>query len=285
MLLSKQDLCLLAFYYLGFSGTRNLVLRFLGKSVARFVTFHDIPNGADSSFEAALRFLKENTNVISLDDYFARKLSCKRINVVITFDDGYKSWISKAVPALKEHGLPATFFVSSGFLSLSKEEEAEFIRSRLKTCRKTTGGLSAEDVRKIAQENFAIGGHTYNHVNLAEIQDRVELKREILLDKQRLESIIGKEIRYFAYPFGVHRNPNTDLIEVLKEAGYRGAVTTISGFNTAGSNSHLLCRELTGVPTPLCVLKARVRGTYDVVKILKNQAKKLFWPWNDSWSL
>jgi len=280
MLVRKQDLCLLLLYYLGFSRTRNMLFRFQRKPVARFVTFHDIPNEADANFRATLRFLKQNTNVISLDEFFAGRLSCKMMNTVITFDDGYKSWMSNALPALRQHGLPATFFVSSGFLGLPRNDEAEFIRSKLKTTRKTSGGLSETDVRKIADENFTIGGHTWNHLNLAGIRDMAELRREILSDKRRLESIIGKEIQYFAYPFGAYRNPDNDLIEVLKEVGYRAALTTVPGFNTAGSNPHLLCRDLTGVPTPLCVFRARVQGTYDGVNFLNNRAKKLLGRWN-----
>jgi peptidoglycan/xylan/chitin deacetylase (PgdA/CDA1 family) len=280
MLVRKQDLCLLLLYYLGFSGMRNALFRFQSKPIARFVTFHDIPNEADANFRATLRFLKQNTNVISLDEFFAGKLSCKMINTVITFDDGYKSWVSNALPALKQFGLPSTFFVSSGFLGLSGDDEAKFIRSKLKTSRKTSGGLSETDVRVIADENFTIGGHTCNHLNLAEIRDMAELKREIFADKQRLESIIRKEIQYFAYPFGAHCNPNNDVVELLKEAGYKGALTTVSGFNTVGSNRYLLCRELTGVPMPLCVFKARVQGSYDGITFLRNQGTNLLGRWN-----
>jgi peptidoglycan/xylan/chitin deacetylase (PgdA/CDA1 family) len=259
-----------------------MLFRFQSKPVARFVTFHDIPDEADANFRATLRFLKQNTNVISLDEFFAGRLSRKKINTVITFDDGYKSWIYSALPALKQLGLPATFFVSSGFLSLSGDDEAQFIRSKLKTSRKTSGGLSETDLREIANKNFTIGGHTCNHLNLAEIRDMAELKREIFPDKLRLESIIGKEINYFAYPFGAHCNPNNDLVGLLKEAGYKGALTTAPGFNTSGSNRHLLCRELTGVPISLCVFKARVQGSYDGVTLLRNRARKHLGRWKNS---
>jgi peptidoglycan/xylan/chitin deacetylase (PgdA/CDA1 family) len=59
---------------------------------------------------------------VSLDDFFSGRLSAEKINVVITFDDGYKSWVTNVLPALKELELPATFFVSSGFVGLTKED-------------------------------------------------------------------------------------------------------------------------------------------------------------------
>ena len=84
------------------------------------------------------------------------------MNIVITFDDGYKSWISKAAPALRELHMPATFFVSSGFLNLSEEQENEFARVRLKATRKITGSLREKDVRWLSGAGFTIGGHTLN---------------------------------------------------------------------------------------------------------------------------
>ena len=276
MTFSKQELAVLLLYYLGYSKIRKVLLRFQDKPVARFVMFHDIPDEADQDFLAMLRFLKLHTNVISLADYFAGRLCSKKLNVVITFDDGYKSWISKAVPALRELNMPATFFVSSGFLNLSRENEEEFARIRLKVVRKITGGLREEDVRWLSQEGFTIGGHTCSHANLADVYGRAELLHEILTDKRKLESIIGKEIHFFAYPFGVCNHPIEDLKGVLEEAGYIGAVTTIPGLNGPDTRHHFLHRELTSALMPLCVFKARALGTYDGVNFLKRRTKSLF---------
>lgn len=271
----RQDLSVLMLYYLGYARLRCCWFHSKGKPVARFVTFHDVPDEAAKNFRNLLRFLKRHTNVVTLDDYFAGALSSNRMNVVITFDDGYKGWIRNAVPALKQLAMPATFFVSSGFLGLSKDQEADFILSKLKICRTTTGSLSEEDARTIAQEGFTVGGHTRNHCNLAEIRDRGKLMGELVADKQKLQEITGKEVRYFAYPFGAYRNPYLNLAEIVKEAGYRAAVTTVPGFNRVGSNPHLLCRELTGIPMPVCVFKARVWGAYDGVAFLKKHAARL----------
>jgi peptidoglycan/xylan/chitin deacetylase (PgdA/CDA1 family) len=242
------------------------------------VTFHDLPPDAVGRFEANLRFLKHRTNVVSLDDYFSGRLSTDKINVVITFDDGYKSWITTAVPILRKLELPATFFVSSGFVGLSKENEAEFIRSKLLLklgSRGIMGSLNFEDVRMIAQEGFTVGGHTLNHCNLTEILDDAQLRYEITEDKIRLERITGTKIKYFAYPSGAYHNPEINLTDVLRESGYRGAVTTVSGFNIAGLNPYLLHRELTGASMPEPVFRARVYGNYDAVRFLKQQISKI----------
>jgi peptidoglycan/xylan/chitin deacetylase (PgdA/CDA1 family) len=272
MLIRRQDLSVSLFYYLGYSKIVDLLLRLQRKAVARFVTFHDLLPETLGCFEANLHFLKRSTNVVSLDDFFLGTLSSQKINTVITFDDGYKSWVSDAVPILQKLELPATFFVSSGFVGLSKKEEAEFIRSNLFTKlgpRGITGSLSYEDVRRITEEGFTVGGHTLDHCDLADLRDRVQVGYEIGEDKLRLERITGRKVEYFSYPSGAYQNPAIDLIEVLREAGYKGAVTTQSGFNRVGSRPYLLCRELTRASMPGPVFRARVHGNYDAVQFLK----------------
>lgn len=272
MLIQRQDLGVLLFYYLGYSRIRNLILRLQNKPVARFVLFHDILPETTAHFEGHLHFLKRFTNVISLDDFFSGRLSSDKINVAITFDDGYKSWISNAIPILKNLQLHATFFVSSGFVGLLKKDEAEFFRSKM--ClnlapRKITGGLSFEDVKRIVNEGFTIGGHTINHCILTKVRDSSQLRFEIAEDKMRLEKIIGKKVEYFAYPSGAYHNTEINLSKVLSESGYKGAVTTASGFNCIRSDPYLLHRELTYAAMPRRMFQARVYGNYDAVQYLK----------------
>jgi peptidoglycan/xylan/chitin deacetylase (PgdA/CDA1 family) len=280
MLMRRQDIGVLLLHCLGYSRARNLLLRIRRKPVARFVTFHDILPEALEGFNAKVRYLKRRTNVVSLSDFFEGRLSADRINVVITFDDGYKSWVRAAVPVLRELELPATFFVSSGFVGLSEGEHADFTRSKLFAlpdagCR-TTGGLSIEDVMKIVEGGFTIGGHTVNHCRLSDCIDRSRLRYEITEDKARLEEITGRPINYFAYPSGEHRHPELNLSEELRDAGYKGAVTTMPGFNSAETDRYLLHRDLTDAPMPAAVFRARVFGNYDAVRILKQGAMKLF---------
>jgi peptidoglycan/xylan/chitin deacetylase (PgdA/CDA1 family) len=279
-----RDLGVLSFYYFGYSRIRNLVLRFQQQAVARFVTFHDVPPEYSDCFEANLRFLKLKTNVVSLDDFFSGRLSSEKINVVITFDDGYKSWVSSVLPVLKKLELPATFFVASGLVGLTKEEQPELIRSKPPVklpLRGVMGGLSEADVRKIAEAGFTVGGHTLNHYNLAELRDSFQLRYEIAEDKMRLERMIGRKIGYFAYPSGVYHNPEICLPEVLKELGYRGAVTTVSGFNTVGSSPYLLHREITGASMSGRVFRARVYGNADAVAFVMRIAGMILPPrWN-----
>ena len=280
MSIRRQDLSVLLFHLLGYSTIRNGILRLQGKAVSRFVTFHDIPPSFVGRFEANLCFLKEHVNVVSLDDFFQGRLATDNINVVITFDDGYKSWVTHAAPILIKLSLPATFFVASGFVGISREQAIAFMRSKLLLMAEhsgTTGGLAQDDLRRLADQGFTIGGHTLNHSNLADLPDRNDLAYEIAEDKRRLGEITGTAIEYFAYPFGAYQHRGIDLTEIVRNSGYRGAVTTVSGFNTANTSPYLLHRELTPASMQEWVFRARACGNYDAVQFLKRRVSFPSW--------
>lgn len=271
-MIRKQDIGVLIFYYLGYSRINNLILRCFRKPVTRILAFHDVLSKDLTNFETNLFFLKYKTNVISLDDFFTGRLATDKINTVITFDDGYKGWITHALPILQKLSLPATFFISSGFAGLSKDEEAIYIKTNLfRTLppREITGSLKETDVKLLIDNGFTIGGHTVNHVDLAGARDIGQIKYEIAEDKRRLENIAGRNIQYFSYPTGAYKNPQISLTELLHEAGYKAAVTTKTGSNTTDTNPFLLRREITGAAMSHNVFKSRVYGNYDAINFLK----------------
>jgi len=269
----KQDFGVLLFYFLGFSKIRNLIYRSFGTLSTRMVVFHHIPSKFVKQFETHLLFLKQKTNVISLDDFFANKLSKTKTNIIITFDDGYESWISTALPVLKKLELPATFFVSSGLVGLSNSAEFDFMKNKLflrSDHFQEAKSLSIKGLELISRNGFTIGGHTINHCNLTEIKERGRLLHEIRLDKMQLENIIKKPIDYFSYPFGQYNNPNYDLPKILKEIGYKAAVTVIPGNNYYGLNPYLLRRVIVDAAMNKYVFRGRTLGNHDaVVAIMK----------------
>jgi peptidoglycan/xylan/chitin deacetylase (PgdA/CDA1 family) len=271
--LRKQDLLCLSLYYLGFSRIRNLVFRVRRIPVARILAFHDVSQDQVRSFRKKLETVKATANIVSLDDILADRMSRKKINVAITFDDGYRGWNDNVFPILRELGVTATFFVSSGFVGLREEEERDFLRTNLRSNQKTTGGLTAKELRKLSKEGFSIGGHTCNHVNIAALSDINELRREIQNDKKELEKITGTKVEYFAYPFGYYQNIHMDLVQILRESGYRGALTLVPGLINADTNSYCLHRDLVNASMPMSVFKARLLGNHDGVMFLRRMLR------------
>src|SRR4029450_11342755 len=79
---------------------------------------------AASSFEEQMRYLKkEGYRVISLkefDEFMNFKRQLPRKSVVLTFDDGYRSFKDYAYPLLKELGFTATRFVYTGHVGAGR---------------------------------------------------------------------------------------------------------------------------------------------------------------------
>jgi peptidoglycan/xylan/chitin deacetylase (PgdA/CDA1 family) len=74
----------------------------------------------------------------------------------------------------------------------------------------------------LALEGFEVGGHGMSHHVLPPLPSK-EIAREVGMCKNRLEDILGKQVRMFCYPKGRF---NTAVIRHVKDAGYKGARTT-----------------------------------------------------------
>jgi phosphatidylinositol alpha-1,6-mannosyltransferase len=103
-------------------------------------------------------------------------------------------------------------------------------------------GFDAASVRTLHSKGFEIGAHTVHHPILNECTVQ-QARAEIADCKAELEAIIGGAVHAFAYPNG---RPGKDFshehVNMVKEAGYRTAVTTSSGVARADADPFQLPR-------------------------------------------
>lgn len=66
-----------------------------------------------SQFENLLKALVEKTNILNLDDYLNKKVDPNRLNILLTFDDGYRNIRVLALPILQKLNAPSTIFCTS----------------------------------------------------------------------------------------------------------------------------------------------------------------------------
>jgi peptidoglycan/xylan/chitin deacetylase (PgdA/CDA1 family) len=73
-----------------------------------------------------------------------------------------------------------------------------------------------------------IGGHTMTHARLALLDEATALE-DIRQNKARLESIVDREVRHFAYPYGDEASCGAREFRLAKAAGFETAVTSRIG--------------------------------------------------------
>lgn len=115
----------------------------------------------------------------------------------ISFDDGNASDIEVGLPALRERGLKATFFVLAGRLD-------------------TAGSLGAQDVIELRQQGMKIGTHGMDHIPWRRMASSVR-NRELVEARQRLADVSGMDISEAALPLGQY---DRTLLADLKALGY-----------------------------------------------------------------
>ncbi|WP_153503461.1 polysaccharide deacetylase family protein [Cumulibacter manganitolerans] len=124
-------------------------------------------------------------------------------NVRLSFDDGNRSDVEAALPALRERGLSATFFALAGRLD-------------------DAASLSAEDLRELRSAGMTIGSHGWAHVPWRGLSD-AESRRELVDARSALAEACGAPIEHAALPLG--RYDRTTLRR-LKACGYRTVSTS-----------------------------------------------------------
>jgi hypothetical protein len=115
--------------------------------------------------------------------------------VAVTFDDGYRNFISHAWPVLRQYGFPATIFVVSGYCGRTNEWSSQgrwFPRLPL---------MDWEELRELSRERIEIGAHSVNHDNLSRLEPRRAVA-ELRGSRASIEDEIGTPVRAFAYPYG-----------------------------------------------------------------------------------
>lgn len=234
--------------------------------LVRVVAFHDVQNG-----EAFAHIIKELTiryNVISPEDFMEGRLDASRINILITFDDGYASWVDVCMPVLEAHHVRALFFINSGLCDAGESTEAasRYVRERLLLSPRHT--ITWAQVERLASAGHTIGGHGVTHARLSELREG-EQRDEIAKDKARIEEMLKTPLTAFAYPFGRVGDYTATTQRILKDAGYTYAFTTGSVFGNLSRPYEIsrLCIDDTISTTQL---HDWIQGGYDIYHKLKS---------------
>ena len=205
-------------------------------------------------FEAQLNYLRRHYNVISLAQFLAgvrNNVPPPDYSVVLTFDDGYRNFLTGALPRLSARKLPVSVFL---------------ITDRVRAENQTSGDewseaddetfLSWNEIKELQRHGVEFGSHTCSHSKLSQLLPR-EAERELRVSHQTIVEHLSQTAMPLAFPYGAY---SESIIAMTRELPYTCALTTDAGTNTASSDLFLLRRILIGDDDDEASFAARVSG-------------------------
>ncbi|MBM4073080.1 MAG: polysaccharide deacetylase family protein [Planctomycetes bacterium] len=271
--LVRSTLCAL-YKYSGAMSLREKIERLGGHSFVVVLLFHrvtdEIPEDAltvgTRFFRKLCLMLRNRFRVMSLAEAMDMNRQGQPFparSVVITFDDCYHNnlWAART---LAEYGLPACFFMPSGYVDTERVFPWDAgLRSM--------PNLSWADVREMAALGHEIGSHTVNHVDMAKVSDD-EARRELAESKRTIEEHVGQPVRWFAFPFGGKANcADEHFCPMIHELGYDACFSGHGGFIHAGSQEQVLPRQPIPTFDSLIHLELFLNGSLGWIQSLKRK--------------
>jgi peptidoglycan/xylan/chitin deacetylase (PgdA/CDA1 family) len=271
--LTKGALCAL-YKFSGAMHAQERLARLRGRAFMVILLYHrvcdDIPeDGLTVStgwFARTCKMLKRNFRVVPLAEIFRILKSGEvppRRTLAITFDDCYRDNLA-AARTLADHGLPACFFLPTGYVGTNRIFPWDRgLRS--------LSNLSWDDVREMVAMGHEIGSHTVSHPDMATIPVD-QTHAELVQSKQTLEDRLGRPVRWFAYPFGGRQHFSPERLALVTEAGYEGCLSGFGGFVYPEVRDRIVPREPITHFRSLVNLELHLSGCLDWLYALKRRA-------------
>jgi peptidoglycan/xylan/chitin deacetylase (PgdA/CDA1 family) len=184
--------------------------------------------------------------------------------VAITFDDGYADFHREALPVLDRQGIPATLFVTTGWLRDAGAHAAG---------RPPDEMLAWSQVVEAADTRVEIGGHSHSHPQLDQLPT-VALRQELRTCKALLEDRLGRAVTSFAYPYGYS---NARVRREVQAAGHTAACTVANEMADARHGLYAVPRLTIRRSTSPDLFERIVSGRALAVTFLKDRALHKGW--------
>lgn len=175
----------------------------------------DIYSVSESTLRSHVSWIVNNEyKVISLFELFQslRNGNYHRLgkSVVLTFDDGYRDFVTTVLPVLQEYGLVATVFLVTGMFGGTSSWNNEEPRAPL---------LSEDEARYAKARGMGLGSHTATHANLP-LLDPPEVVRQLGRSREALTRL-GESFHTISYPWG---QCSPSVLSAVRGAGYECAL-------------------------------------------------------------
>lgn len=256
-LLTRRRLRRLIAGLMHYSGLKALMNRLAAKPQIRILMYHNIAEDGDphsippALFETQMRWLAGHHVVVPLEQisqYYHQGSPLPDQVVALTFDDGFLSHYTTVYPVLKRYRLPATFFITPGWLSSPDAANDTF--------------MGWEQLHALDPAWITIGSHTSSHRALARLSEP-QRQAELSHSKAWLEAQLGRPVLFFAYPFGGPHDVSAAAMAEAQACGYHLAVTAQAGVNHPRTNPYALWRTEVERTDDLFIFSHLLQGALD----------------------
>ena len=139
-------------------------------------------------------------------DAWRGRATLPRRPIVLSFDDGYRSHVTAALPVLQRHSWP-------GVLNLDLSNLAP------------SWGVGTRGVRRLMAAGWEIDAHSLTHPDVSALSGTA-LDREVGGSRREIARLFGVVPRFFCYPAGRY---DAEAVAAVRRAGFDGATTTKEG--------------------------------------------------------
>ena len=146
----------------------------------------------------------------------------------LSFDDGFKNHHANAARVLRELGVPALFFVPTGFIGADLETARRYAVD-IADYQAPIEMMSWDEVTELVTWGFDVGSHTRHHARLSHLGEDARLRDEIAGSKEDLEARLGQPCSTISWPFGTLDDISGRALEIVEESGYEACFGAYRG--------------------------------------------------------
>lgn len=205
-------------------------------------------------FRKQLTYLTErNYHFITMDEFknYLNGAPVPDNAALVTFDDGYESFYTDAVPILKEYNIPGTVFVITGTISEPRKGTTPFmdlgeLRALAADQPLITVGSHTDSLHE-KQEGRAFLTQRLSKSGRQESDEEYlsRIKSDTIMARSKLKEAGAGDVDIMAYPFGFY---NRQAVASLQEQGIKYAFTVMPRVVTRSSDKMRLPRINAGGP-------------------------------------
>lgn len=238
-------------------------LRHAGAEVAIFC-YHEVDRSNDDfavshqQLEQQLKYMKnQGWHFVSLDEYLRYtkgELALPEKSVMITFDDGYRSFYTKVYPLLQKYQIPGMLAIVSSWTNheekpndvrdtASWEELREMEASGLVTVVSHTHAMHKQQaINPQGGRNGVVGSHLYvdGHYE-TDAEYRARIQHDVDEVQHLFQEKLGHKSRAMVWPYGIYTK---EAVDIAMASGMEGTFLLDGGVNEPGEDARIYARRM-----------------------------------------